>query len=117
MTTPAPVVDGRLAELFAGEPNPKEELLGDQSLALTIALAGTADILTSHGRLAKLACGHFVITKALNRAGCPRCGEMIRSGYDYDAFRNRGGFDVFSWPGDPLRILHETDELTPRDTA
>lgn len=109
---PAPVADPRLAELFRGEPNPMEKLSARQDMALMVTVPGIAHSLTKDGRLAALECGHFVMTKSLHRASCPRCGEMIRSGWDYDGFRNLGAPDTFSWPGDPLRILHEKMEAT-----
>lgn len=108
--TAAPVVNQKLADLFARESDPVESITADQSSALLLQAmvwktGGHPD--AKRGRLAALACGHYTVTKALNRAKCPRCGEMIRAGYDYDAFRNRGGRDEFSWPSDPLRPLHE----------
>lgn len=101
--------DQALAELFANEPNPIERLSLDQSEAISVWHTGTlsVDVLLKHGRLVRLTCGHFVVTKTRHRAGCPRCGEMIRTGWDYDAFRNLGAPDTFTWPGDPLVVLHE----------
>lgn len=99
-----------LAELLAGEPDPVEAVCEDQTLAMAWKVGQNADALLKQGRLALLACGHFTITKALHRAKCRRCGEMIRAGYDYDAFRNLGCEDDFSWPGDPLRLLHEKSD-------
>lgn len=109
--SPAPVVNPFLARLFAGEPNPFEALADDQASAKAIWAMGVAKAdPVKHGRLVKLACGHFTVTKALHRARCPRCGEMIRAGYDYDGFRRLGGQDDFSWPGDPFRAVHEAGE-------
>jgi hypothetical protein len=105
--SPAPVVNQSLAELLKHEPNPVELLASDQALPKLIAITGTANLLTSRGRMVRLECGHFQVTKALYRTGCQRCGEMIRAGWDHDAFRRLGAEDTFSWPGDPLRVLHE----------
>ena len=107
-TRHAPIVNQRLADVLSGEPDPVEKLAQDQGLAMyLVALAGTANLLTPRGHLARLACGHFTITKALHKAKCERCGEMIRAGFDYEAFRQRGAADDFSWPDDPLRVIHE----------
>lgn len=104
---PAPVVDHLLATLFAGEPNPVEAVACDQTAAMPWKAGFNADLMMKRGRLAVLNCGHFALTKALHKVKCRRCGEMIRAGYDYDAFRNLGAPDTFSWPDDPLRALHE----------
>jgi hypothetical protein len=83
----APVVDQKLASLFAGEPDPFEALAENQSGALAWKWKlGAAPGLLKHGRLVVLECGHYTITKAPHRAKCRRCGEMIRAGYDCDAF-------------------------------
>ena len=106
---PAPVVNSFLAVILAGEPNPMETFAADQASAKGVWAIGVAQAdLLKHGRVVKLACGHVTLTKALNRARCPRCGEMIRAGYDYDAFRRRGVPDNFSWPDDPFRSVHES---------
>nr|WP_023842385.1 hypothetical protein [Burkholderia sp. M701]BAO18842.1 hypothetical protein [Burkholderia sp. M701] len=107
----APVVNSYLADLFSKEPDPFEALADDQRSALSWRWTlGSQPDLLKHGRLVTLKCGHFTVTRSLHRAKCRRCGEMIRAGYDYDSFRNRGGADSFSWPDDPLRTLHERDE-------
>lgn len=111
--SPAPVVNAKLADLLNGEPNPKEPLAEAQGQAIATFMFGTADQLTKCGRPVILACGHYTMTKAVHVAGCPRCGEMIRSGYDYDAFRHLGHPDDFHWPGDPFRELHEKDRTEP----
>lgn len=104
----APIVNPALAALMAGEHDPIEQLAEDQSSAKGVWAFGVASAdLLKHGRVVKLACGHFTLTKALHRARCPRCGEMIRAGYDHDAFRRLGEPDGFSWPGDPFREAHE----------
>jgi hypothetical protein len=109
----APIVNEKLAAFLADEPDPTEALAKAQGNALLLTAmvwkAGVHPDL-NRGRLVALECGHFTLTKALYRAKCRRCGEMIRSGYDYDAFRNLGVKDGFSWPGDPLRPLHEALE-------
>ncbi|KWW32409.1 MULTISPECIES: hypothetical protein [Cupriavidus] len=110
MAAAAPIVDRFLADLLAGEPDPVELLVEDQTHAMAWKMGQCQDAMMKHGRLVALSCGHFTMTKALHRAKCRRCGEMIRAGYDYDAFRNRGESDRFSWPSDPLRPLHERDE-------
>jgi len=111
---PAPVVDPFLARLFAEERNPIEALVDDQASAKGVFVVGMAhaDLLKA-GRVVKLACGHFTLTKALRKAGCPRCGEMIRAGYDHDGFRRLGEPDTFSWPDDPFRAVHELVEVWP----
>jgi len=108
MPTAAPVVDRKLASLFAGETDPFEAVARDQGLAMIWKTGIIVDAMVKHGRLVVLTCGHFAVTKSLHRAKCKRCGEMIRAGYDYDAFRNLGATDSFSWPDDPLRPLHES---------
>ncbi len=55
---------------------------------LYLTAFNTAKLKTGE-RLAVLACGHTVKTKALNRCACDLCHEMIVNGEDYDAFRNR----------------------------
>jgi hypothetical protein len=105
--SPAPVVNPSLANLLKHEPDPVEALATDQALPKLIWMAGTAKLLASRGRIVRLECGHFKVTKALHRTGCLRCGEMIRACWDHDAFRRLGAEDTFSWPDDPLRILHE----------
>lgn len=104
-----PIHCEQLAASFKGLPNPVEKLLADQRLALfTWLTSATTEERDDplKGRLVQLACGHFVVTKAIRRCGCPRCGEMIRSGYDYEGFRNSGMVDDFEWPGDPLASLY-----------
>lgn len=102
-----------LADLLSREPDPIEYLAEDQATAMPYKTGLDPDLMVKHGRLVLLACRHFTITKSLRRAKCRRCGEMIRAGYDYDAFRNLGSEDAFSWPSDPLRLLHEkTDSGT-----
>lgn len=107
MVDRAPIVNAHLAGVLAKEPNPIEKLDSNQSRAMT-ALPASGEALVRNGRLVMLECGHFIVTRALKRAGCPRCGEMIRAGYDYDGYRRLGNLDDFDWPGDPLRSLHQT---------
>lgn len=114
MVEAAPVVDPELARLFAGQRDPIEALLEEQVIA-TAFKDFSVEALLKRGRLVKLACRHFTVTKSLRRAKCPRCGEMIRAGYDYDGFRRLGSADRFSWPSDPLRALHESSaEVTTK---
>jgi hypothetical protein len=66
------------------------------------------------GRIVDLACGHKHLTKASNKARCPRCHEMLRRSIkdgseDYDSFRKGLVRDDMVWEADPLRIFHETD--------
>jgi hypothetical protein len=106
----APVVDDRLAELLRNEPDPLENLVSIQAQEFDFdpfLHTQTPEQLLFRGRLVRLECGHFKITKAMRRSACPRCGEMLRSGWDHDGFRRLGIADTFSWPGDPLRQLHE----------
>lgn len=102
----APVVDAVLAEAFQGAPDPVESLREDQGMAIFYTTIASTEGCAQKGRLVHLLCGHFVFTKATRRAKCPRCGEMIRAGYDYAAFRNGEAFDDFSWPDDPLGGIH-----------
>lgn len=104
---PAPVVNPMLAKLLGDEPNPVEDLAEDQTAAMAWKTGLAAELMLRDGRLVLLTCGQLTLTKAMHRARCPRCGEMIRAGYDYDGFRNLGVPDDFCWPGDPLRVLHE----------
>ena len=105
----ASIQDGRLAASFKDLPNPIEKLLDDQGLALFTWITSAPTKARDEplrGRLVQLACGHFVVTKAIKKCGCARCGEMIRSGWDYDGFRNLGMRDEFVWADDPFAILH-----------
>lgn len=99
------------AELLRGQPNPIEDLAADQRQVhggWLSSVSSMADHFLKTGqRLAALQCGHYTVTRALRRAACPRCGAMIRSGYDYDGYRRLGQPDEFSWPDDPLAALHE----------
>lgn len=106
--SPAPVVDALLAALMADQGNPVESVSSASQFDFDPTLsAASVDQLLARGRIVRLACGHFKMTKALGRTGCPRCGEMIRAGWDHDGFRRLGNADTFSWPDDPLRLLHE----------
>lgn len=107
------MADNLLRELLRNEPDPFEAVAGDQTAAMPWKVGFNAELMMRRGRLAVLECGHFVLTKALRKAKCRRCGEMIRAGYDYDAFRNLGAQDTFSWPDDPLRELHEGSNEPP----
>lgn len=112
---PAPLVDKVLAGLLANEPNPLEDLAVDQASAKGVWGIGIAQAdLLKQGRVVRLACGHYTVSKGLYKARCPRCGEMIRAGYDYDAFRRLGRPDEFSWPDDPFRTAHEKGDCIPR---
>ena len=97
--------------LLAAVPDPVERLSANQERAYGWWVIASDEALRhyirSGRRLALLDCGHYKVTDALHRAECPRCGAMIRSGYDYHAFRALGQPDAFSWPDDPLRSLHE----------
>ena len=104
---PAPVVDATLARVLANERDPVEPLAVDQTRAVNVWTLGVANTPTQRGRVVELACGHLVITRARHAAGCPRCGEMIRSGWDHDGFRRLGNPDTFHWPDDPFRVHHE----------
>lgn len=87
----APVVNPSLAKLLANEPNPVEALAADQASAKGLWAIGVAQAdFLKHGRVVRLSCGHFTSTKATSKAQCPRCGEMIRAGYDHDAFHQAG---------------------------
>ncbi len=105
------MTDDVLRELLRKQPDPVENLAPDQRQVFSGWLvhieALSARFLATGKRIVVLDCGHFVLTKALHRAGCPRCGEMIRSGYDHDGFRRLGMPDQFAWPDDPLGALNE----------
>jgi predicted RNA-binding Zn-ribbon protein involved in translation (DUF1610 family) len=63
-----------------------------------------------------LACGHEIITGALNRARCPRCTEMLRrscrdGSEDYDSFRKGLIPDTMIWRDDPCRMFNEKTNL------
>lgn len=84
----APIVNPMLAELMANERNPVEEFAADQASAKGVWSVGVAHAdLLKHGRVVKLAYAHYTLTKAIHKAACPRCGEMIRAGYGHDVFR------------------------------
>ena len=107
------MLDETLREILSRQPNPVEALASREE-QMKIHSGWFADIatqathfLTTGTRITVLKCGHFVLSKALHRAACPRCGEMIRSGYDYQGFRKLGMPDEFNWPGDPLRELNQ----------
>ena len=87
------MLDETLRELMSRAPNPVEALACEQE-QLKIHSGWFADVATQAAhflktgtRIVALSCGHYVLSKALHRAACPRCGEMIRSGYDYVGFR------------------------------
>lgn len=102
----APIVDESLASLFKDMSNPREKVCADQGMAIFLdALSGNFKRRKS-GHLVQLECGHFVVTRAVNKTGCYRCGAMIRAGYDYDKFRNLNGSDDFEWPSDPLKSIN-----------
>lgn len=104
--------DARLRELLRNEPNPVEKLASEQQLRTHSGWFAklpeqTAHFVRTGERIVVLECGHYVLSRALYRAGCPRCGEMIRRGYDHDGFRRLGMPDEFNWPEDPLLELNE----------
>jgi hypothetical protein len=102
----APIVDETLARLFKDRPDPQEKVCSDQGLAIFLGIWSGISIRLKNGHLVQLECGHYKITRSLNRTGCPRCGAMIRAGYDYDKFRNIDHHDDFDWPADPLGNLN-----------
>ena len=106
----APVVDEVLASLLANMPDPSERIRSDQGMAIFLDCISGAFKKRKRGHLVQLECGHYKVTTALNRTTCPRCGAMIRSGYDYDKFRNIDHVDDFDWPGDPLLNLNHPKE-------
>lgn len=64
-------------------------------------------------RVVELACGHRTVTKALTRARCLRCEEMLRRSIesgdeDYESFRHGDRRDTMEWHDDPHRPLNET---------
>jgi len=116
MSSKAPLMpDNALRDLLCKQPNPVEKLASEQQQLKTHS-GWFADIATQSEqflktgkRIVPLECGHYVLSKALHRAPCSRCGEMIRTGYDYDGFRRLGMPDDFHWPDDPLITLNEGD--------
>ncbi|MBV7542046.1 hypothetical protein [Acidovorax sp. sic0104] len=105
--------DSVLSDLLRNQRNPIERLvsLEEQSKTHNGWFASlpqrTAHFLATGKRIVRLECRHYVLTRSLFRAACPRCGEMIRAGYDYDAFRRLGAQDEFRWAEDPLWELNE----------
>lgn len=109
----APVVDETLARLFRDHPNPRERIRADQGMAIFLGIMtglSTKLLAKRSGHLAQLECGHYKVTHAINSTGCPRCGAMIRAGYDYDRFRNIDHHDTFVWPTDPLKCVNHHDD-------
>lgn len=107
------MLDDALRDLLRRQPNPVEKLASELQ-QLKTHNGWFADItkqaeqfLKAGKRIVPLECGHYVLSSALHRAPCPRCGEMIRSGYDHDGFRRLGMPDKFHWPEDPLFELNE----------
>lgn len=108
------MTDALLKDLLRNARDPVEKL-GCQDAQMKIhsgwfaeITARAAHFLKTGERIVALECGHYAMTRALYRAGCRRCGEMIRSGYDYDGFRRLGMPDELRWDGDPLRDLNES---------
>ena len=99
--------------LLSRQPDPVEKLASEQQQLKTHSgwfaeiTKRSEHFLKTGKRFVALECGHFVLTRSLHRAACPRCGEMIRSGYDHDGFRRLGMPDEFHWPNDPLSELNE----------
>jgi hypothetical protein len=103
----APIVDDVLAEMLRNVPNPVEDIVLDQGKAIFLTMLHKLSGSNPSYRLVELTCGHYTKTRLKKSAPCQRCGEMIRAGYDYEAFKNRGALNRFVWPGDPLRMIHE----------
>lgn len=106
-------MDETLKSLLANAPNPVEKLIElraqDLSGWLIHMPSLSSHFLKTGERIVRLECGHFALTRARFRAGCARCGQMIRSGHDHDGFRRMGMPDEMAWPDDPLRSLNEPD--------
>lgn len=94
-------------QMLRNAPNPIERLAQRPPDLIGLAPGLLALFLKTGKRIVILECGHYALTRSLHRAACPRCGEMIRGGYDYDGFRRLGNPDTFDWPGDPLIALNE----------
>ena len=94
-------------QMLRDAPNPFERLAQRPPDLISLAPGLLALFLKTGKRIVILECGHYALTRSLRRAACPRCGEMLRSGYDYDGFRRLGNLDAFDWPGDPLVALNE----------
>lgn len=107
--------DDVLRDLLRNLPNPVEKLASEQQQLKTHSgwfaeiTKRSEHFLKTGKRIVALECGHYVLSRSLHRAACPRCGEMIRSGYDHDGFRRLGMPDEFHWQEDPLRELNEGD--------
>lgn len=107
--------DDAIRSLLSNQPNPVEKLASAQEQMKTYSgwfaeiKARSEYFLKTGKRIVLLECGHYVLSRSLYRAACARCGEMIRSGYDYDGFRRLGMQDDFHWPNDPLVTLNEGD--------
>ncbi len=102
---PAPIIDPVLANILKNCKNPIKKLSADQSM--TFFLTAISDEKQTLNRLVRLECGHFIQTRAVQRSRCPRCGEMIRAGYDYEGFSMGQHTDDFHWPDDPCFNLNE----------
>lgn len=106
--------DDAIRSLLSKQPNPFEKLARAQEQMKTHSgwfaeiTARSEYFLKTGKRIVLLECGHYALSKSLYRAACARCGEMIRSGYDYDGFRRLGMQDDFHWPNDPLATLNES---------
>jgi hypothetical protein len=87
---------------------PREKIVRTQVL---INMLNPEPFERSLKRFVVLACGHTTFTKALHSAHCPRCQQMLDSGYDWDGFRRLGFPDQMSWPKDPCRRLNEPHDL------
>jgi hypothetical protein len=82
-----------------------------------LAAAFNAERMIREGKfIVDLECGHKAYTRALNRAVCPRCTEMLRRSIedgreDWDGFRHHGKLDHMEWPADPCRQFNERTNL------
>lgn len=88
---------------------PAEKITLVDPLALVF---NSETFIRSGRRSVQLACGHWLITRNLNRAVCPRCKEMLRRSIedgseDYVGFRHGSRIDRMDWPNDPCRNLNQ----------
>lgn len=69
-------------------------------------------------RIVDLSCGHKAVARNRNVMECPRCVEMLRQGFDYEAWL-RGvsddwPYDGMIWRKDPCRSFNEKTDLGGR---
>lgn len=81
------------------------------------AYAEKAKLLKPGQRFVSLSCRHYAVTANLREMTCPRCLEMIRHGFDYEAWITRRDIarDDLVWEADPARQRNEEAFEDDRD--